>query len=143
MLIFAMALQVVLSSSEIPHEIAPVHEVDLVGEEEADVVPLRGHFSGNVVVAFVVANEAEGDVVSVHSSEPVVVGLCMLRAVHTGEEHLHFAGEDVVALHFHDVRDVLLSGSLFLGGVLMALDAFLGVDVDGARGVGFAEEEGA
>ena len=66
----------------------------------------------------------------------------MLRAVHTGEEHLHFAGEDVVALHFHDVIDVLLSGSLFLGGVLMALDAFLGVDVDGARGVGFAEEEG-
>ena len=40
MLWLAVALNVVLSSGKVPHEVAPVHEVALVGEEEAYVVPL-------------------------------------------------------------------------------------------------------
>ena len=37
---FAIALNVVLTSGKVPHEVAPVHEVALIGEEEADVVNL-------------------------------------------------------------------------------------------------------
>ena len=40
MLRFSVALNVVLATSEVPHEVAPVHKVALVGEEEADVVHL-------------------------------------------------------------------------------------------------------
>ena len=51
---FSATLQVVLASGEVPHEIAPVHPVELVGEEELDVFPLvryvhHHHFAALVV----------------------------------------------------------------------------------------------
>ena len=36
----AIALNVVLATGKVPHEVAPVHEVALVGQEELDVVDL-------------------------------------------------------------------------------------------------------
>ena len=38
MLQFAVALNVVLSAREVPHEIAPIHEIALVSEEETQVL---------------------------------------------------------------------------------------------------------
>ena len=36
----SIALYVVLASGEVPHEVAPVHEITLVGDEEPDIVYL-------------------------------------------------------------------------------------------------------
>ena len=54
MFYFSGALYVILSSGKVPHEITPVHEVQLVGEEEFDIFPLiryvhHYHFSALVV----------------------------------------------------------------------------------------------
>ena len=51
---FSAALNVVLPSGKVPHKVAPVHEVELVGEEELDVFPLvryvhHHHFAALVV----------------------------------------------------------------------------------------------
>ena len=43
MFYFSGALYVVLPSGKVPHEVTPVHEVQLVGEEELDILPLGGH----------------------------------------------------------------------------------------------------
>ena len=40
---FSATLYVVLPSGKVPHEITPVHEVQLVGEEEFDIFPLGRH----------------------------------------------------------------------------------------------------
>ena len=40
MLWLTIALDIVLTSSKVPHKVAPVHEIALIGEEEADVVNL-------------------------------------------------------------------------------------------------------
>ena len=40
MLRFAVALYVVLTACEVPHEVAPVHEIALIRQEETEVVPL-------------------------------------------------------------------------------------------------------
>ena len=37
---FTIALKVVLTTCKVPHEISPIHEVALIGEEEADVLQL-------------------------------------------------------------------------------------------------------
>ena len=60
MLELAVALQVVLSASEVPEEIAPVHEVNLIGKEESEVGPLAGQcavdeFFGRTGIAIAVA----------------------------------------------------------------------------------------
>ena len=47
MLQFSVALDIVLSTSEVPHEVAPVHEVTLVTQEESDVLQLCGHLHGH------------------------------------------------------------------------------------------------
>ena len=35
---FSAALYVVLASGEVPHEVAPVHPVEMVGEEELNII---------------------------------------------------------------------------------------------------------
>ena len=50
---FAIALNVVLTAGKVPHEVAPIHEVDLIREEELQVCPLRGHLAW-ISIAFVV-----------------------------------------------------------------------------------------
>ena len=43
MLHLTVALDIVLATYEVPHEIAPVHEVHLVVDEELDIVELCGY----------------------------------------------------------------------------------------------------
>ena len=81
-LYFAAALDVVLSSGKVPHEVAPVHEVELVGEEEPDIVPLCGHVHHQHLSALVVGDVISGDVLPGF----VISGVC--RTVHAGEEHV-------------------------------------------------------
>ena len=79
---FSATLQVVLASGEVPHEIAPVHPVELVGEEELNVFPLRRHSHHNHFAAFVVGYVISLDVL------PCLILVGMSAAVHTGEEHI-------------------------------------------------------
>ena len=76
---FSATLQVVLASGEVPHEIAPV---ELVGEEELNVFPLRRHSHHNHFAAFVVGYVISLDVL------PCLILVGMSAAVHTGEEHI-------------------------------------------------------
>ena len=50
----AVALYLILPAAEVPHEVAPVHEVALVAEEELDVLKLRRHLHHDVLAAAVV-----------------------------------------------------------------------------------------
>ena len=40
MLQLAISLNIVLTTSKVPHEITPVHKVALIGEEESDILEL-------------------------------------------------------------------------------------------------------
>ena len=100
-------MQVVLASGKVPHEVAPVHPVELVGEEELDVFPLRGHVHHYHVSALVVGHVVAFDV------EPVVVLVGVRTAVHTREEHV--LGVFVFdASGDFDVRVFLVGRSFFL-----------------------------
>ena len=79
---FAAALDVVLPSGKVPHEVAPVHEVELVGEEELDVVPLGWHVHHQHLSALIVGHVVAGDILP----GLIIGGVC--RAVHAGEEHV-------------------------------------------------------
>ena len=84
--LLTIALIAVLTAGKVPHEIAPVHEVDLIGYEEVQIVPLRGHLAIlEVATRSGIVDITELDV----SSQPVVVSLRMCAGIHTWEEHLH------------------------------------------------------
>ena len=110
MLYFSAALQVVLASGEIPHEVAPVHPVELVGEEEFDVFPLRRHGYHNHFTTFVV-----GDVISLDVL-PGLVLVGMRTAVHTREEHILCVFVFDTSGNFN-ITVFLIGGSLFLTDV--------------------------
>ena len=72
---FAVALKVVLATGEVPHEVAPVHEVALIGQEEANVLQLcrhlyRDHLATTVVWHFI----------AIYTAHPTLVGHDMLRS---------------------------------------------------------------
>ena len=111
MLEFAVALQVVLSAGEVPQEVTPVHEVHLIGQEEAEVSPLRrkyavDSFLGRARIAIAIAFDvhrivrlAEGSEESVLlvgvfgvNAQPSVVGRSVCAGVHSREEHLGARG---------------------------------------------------
>ena len=121
---FSAALYVVLASGEVPHEVAPVHPVELVGEEELDVFPLCGHVYHNHVAAFVIGHIVTLDVL------PGMVLLCMGTAVHTREQHV--LGVFVLnASGDFDVRILFVGCSFLLADELRAvvLDARFAVTV--------------
>ena len=103
MLGFSIALYVVLPSREIPHKVSPIHEVALVGEEEAQVFQLGGHFHHNRFAAAVVGNS-----VAVHASHPTLVGSGVITAVHAWEKHV--LGVDILALVVYNEVGVFLVG---------------------------------
>ena len=82
MFYFSAALQVVLASGEVPHEVAPVHPVELVGEEELDVFPLCGHVHHHHLSALVIGN------VFALNVYPGLIFPGVLAAVHTREKHI-------------------------------------------------------
>ena len=82
-----VTLYVVLSTSEIPHEIAPVHPIRLVVHEEAHVLPLRGLIDDRGFAFAISGTNANAFEVA-----PALVFLDVagLAAVHAGEEHGEF-----------------------------------------------------
>ena len=99
-------MQVVLTTDEIPHKIAPVHEVDLVAEEEPHVLrkgrTILGFLLSAVLVPYAFA----------FYIRPILIGLYMasLTRIHTREEHA-------------ELRHVLVTG-LVAGNDVFVLLAF-------------------
>ena len=83
MFYFALSLYIVLTSGEVPHEVTPVHVVQLVDEEELDVVPLRRNLYHQHLSTLVV-----GDLASFYSAQPRFVSGCMVGTIHTWENHV-------------------------------------------------------
>ena len=59
---FSATLYVILPSGKVPHEVTPVHEVQLVGEEEFDIFPLGRHVYHHHFSTLVVRNIISLDV---------------------------------------------------------------------------------
>ena len=81
---FSMRLEVILTTSEVPHEVTPIHKVYLITKEEAEVLTkswaiIRFCLSAVVIAHFLAFN-----------IRPRLVGIHMvlLSRVHTWEEHL-------------------------------------------------------
>ena len=101
----ALSLQVVLPTAEIPHEVTPVHEVALIGEEESQVLPLRRHLHHHLLTSVVVGHHAPAD-----ATHPALVGIGLLRVPHAGEQHV--LGVDHAVLRLGYVVGVALVGML-------------------------------
>ena len=140
---FAVSLNVVLTTGEVPEEVAPVHPVALIAEEEREVVQLRRNFHHDVLTAAVVGHTGATDL----TAHPVLVVLGMVRTVHTGEQHVLSVDILVFGTH-HEVRVFLV-----LRGFLLTLPhglarvharfAIATLFVEGyLRGVGLSVEEG-
>ena len=83
MLYFSLALDVVLTSCEVPHEIAPVHVVQLIDKEELDVIPLGRNLDHQHFSALIIWNLS-----SFYSSQPVFISFGMIGTPHTREKHV-------------------------------------------------------
>ena len=81
-----LSVQVVLPSGKIPHEVAHVHPVELVVEEELEIVPECGHL-------LLCARNDLAAVLGVALVEP---DMRRVLAVHPGEEHLAVGSVDIV-----------------------------------------------
>ena len=78
-----MTLDIVLTAGKVPHEISPIHEIHLVGEEELDVFPLGRNLHHQHLSALVVRYLA-----TFYTTQPIFISLCMRFAIHTREEHV-------------------------------------------------------
>ena len=110
-LYFSAALQVVLASGKVPHKVAPVHPVELVGEEELDVFPLRGHGYHNHFAAFVVGHIIPFDIL------PGLILVGVRAAVHAREEH-------VLRVFVFDTSRNFDIAVLFVGSGFLLADIF-------------------
>ena len=133
----AVALYVVLTAGKIPHKVAPVHEIHLVGEEEAEVVPLRRHLAGEIVGLAVVFS-AHIHRFRVDTAQPLLVKTGMSAGEHAGEEHFLRRGVNGLAIYLDNVIFVGLV-RIFL---LVTLHAFLLVLTHSLRGKGLTIEKG-
>ena len=95
----AVALDVVLAAGEIPHEIAPVHVVELINEEELQVFSESGFCLGLGLERIAVGINVDG-CVDRHSAhpDPVGVSLSVESAVDAREEHVELRRHHVVFL---------------------------------------------
>ena len=114
MLEFAIALYVVLTASKVPHEVAPIHEVTLIREEELQVLEHRRHFHVHHL-----ATAVEGYNGTIDATHPLLVGLGVAGGVHAREQHVLCVLISVLMAH-HEV------------GVLLVLRGFLAAAVDGS-----------
>ena len=101
-------LQVILSTGKVPHEVAPVHEVALVREEETYVVPLCRHLHSHLLATAVV-----GHVSTRNATQPTLVSLSVSRRMHTWEQHVLSVNE-LVLVRYYEVRVLLCVRSLLL-----------------------------
>ena len=111
MLQLAVALDVVLPTGEVPHEVAPVHEVALVREEELYVVYLRRHLHGHLLTAAVVRH-----VGAIHAAHPRLIVLGVAGVVHAREDHVLRVDVLVLVCH-HEVGVLLVFRCLLLSAV--------------------------
>ena len=80
-----VAVQVVLPAYEIPHEVADIHVVHLIVEEEAQVVLHRGHLEiVRLVVQFGTAGDSLGDIALVEFFVTLVETVPHAREEHFG-----------------------------------------------------------
>ena len=82
----AITLNVVLTAGEVPHEVAPIHEIQLIREEELQVFrECRFHYALHLSAIVIFHRLA-------FYLRPVLVGLYMARVgtVHTWEQHVQF-----------------------------------------------------
>ena len=80
---FSISLDIILSSSKVPHKVAPIHEVNLVAKEETKVLELSRRLYLNHISTPFIALDG-----SLHSTHPTLVSGRMLLAIHTREEHV-------------------------------------------------------
>ena len=107
---FALSLYIVLTAAEVPHEVAPIHEITLIGEEEAQVLPLRGHLHVDQFTTIVVGRQATFD-----TSHPTFIGIGPLRVPHAREQHVLSIHHSILRLS-HEVFVALTCclGSAFI-----------------------------
>ena len=133
---FSITLNVILTTSEVPHKVAPVHKVDLIGEEEAEVVHLCRHFSGESIrLSLIFAGNIHR--LCFHTTEPFVVECSVFARMHSGEEHLLRTGEHRLSHHLYHVVAVRFVGIFFL---VTLHSLFFGIS-HSLRSVGFTIEE--
>jgi len=81
---FPVSLQIILATGKIPHEIAPVHEIHLVADEEAQVLN-HGRFHD----CFLTATTVDDNALTLEIA-PLLIGFHMIFpfAVHAWEKHI-------------------------------------------------------
>ena len=79
----SVALQIVLTTREVPHEVAPVHEVHLVTQEEAQVLEHGWGLHLNHVATVLIRLGG-----TLHTAHPALISLAVRLTVHTWEEHV-------------------------------------------------------
>ena len=101
----AGALDVILSAGEVPHEVAPVHEVQLVAHEEDEVLR-EGGLHGRLRLAHQLILDRR----TLHVA-PRLIRLHVARvgAVHAGEKHFGLADVFVIRGDVGDVIAILLA----------------------------------
>ena len=107
MLELAIALKIVLTSSKVPHEVAPIHEVALVREEKVYILEKRRNLDTRRLTSTLYTH-----VLALDTSHPVFVGLGMTVRVHAREEHI--VGIDIVRLVTNDAIAVGLVCAVLL-----------------------------
>ena len=102
----SVALDVILTPHEVPHEIAPVHEVALIADKELQILPCGRNRDG------LAGMEDTGHLAPRDATHPSRIEAGMLGRIHTREEYVllifHLA---VVARHI--VRILLIRITLF------------------------------
>ena len=100
----AMSLNVILTTGEVPHKVTPVHEIQLIGEEETQVLREgRLHYGGHLPTTIELHRRT-------FHLRPLFVGFHVgaTGAVHTGEEHIQLIHILILCLITRDVVAILL-----------------------------------
>ena len=123
---FSITLNVVLPTCKVPHEVSPIHEVALVGEEELDILKLVRNLHQDILATAVIRHFC-----TFYAAHPFLVRLCMTSIIHSWEEHV--LGIFVLVLMAHDEVRILFVSRSFL----LALPNGSSLFHDGATHVAF------
>ncbi len=103
----AISLDVILATAEVPHEVAQIHEVDLVAQEETQVLA-KGRDVDDLLLPIALHLDVVA-VCSVEAAPRLILGhVWCLWAVHSGEEDLCLVfvlglvfSHDIFAVFYH------------------------------------------
>ena len=100
----AMALNIILATREVPHKVTPVHEIQLIGEEETQVLREGRLHHGSHLPTTVELHRRTFHL------RPLFVSLHVgaTGAVHTGEKHIQLIHILILRLITRDVVAILL-----------------------------------